>query len=429
MAIDPSIRLPRQWPEHVKSGILHAVALASVAMTAVHTRTARRHRLRAELDVAKNEIALLREELGIKDGRWLRSRSRRRPHYLPTQRLRILQLRSARGWTLEKTARVFLIDQHTLKLWIRRVDENGERDLIQTPRPVNRYPAFVRHLVRTLKRLLPAMGSERIAQVLARVGLVLSASTVRRMIREPHEPRSEATIAKQPRRRAVARRPGDVWHVDLTAVPMRAGFWTPWLAFSLPQRWPFCWWVGVVVDQISRRLIAFEVYFKLPSSEKFQTLLDRAIREQGSPPRCIVSDKGSQFKCKSYRRWCRRRNIRILFGYLGEPCSIPIVERFIRSMKQECLRLIVMPPTRTGMLRELRHFSAWYNGHRPHTHLVGRTPDEIYSRKRRRRPRIEPRTRWPHRPKGCVTGRRFALDVSYVAGRKHLPIVKLRHAA
>ena len=90
-------RLPRQWPDHVKSGILHAIALASTAMTAVHARTARRHRLRAELDQARNEIALLREELEIKDGRWLRSRSRRRPHYLPTQRLRILQLRAARG--------------------------------------------------------------------------------------------------------------------------------------------------------------------------------------------------------------------------------------------------------------------------------------------------------------------------------------------
>jgi len=183
MATHSPIRLPHQWPEHVKSGILHAIALASAAMTAAHARTARRHQLRAELDQARNEIALLREEVEIKDGRWKRSRTRRRPHYLPTQRLRILQLRAARGWTLEKTTRVFLIDLHTLKLWIRRVDEHGERDLIQTSRPVNRYPDFVRHLVRQLKRLIPVMGSERIAQVLALVGLVLSASTIHRMAR------------------------------------------------------------------------------------------------------------------------------------------------------------------------------------------------------------------------------------------------------
>jgi hypothetical protein len=35
MANRPPIRLPRQWSRHVKSGALHAVALASAAMTAV----------------------------------------------------------------------------------------------------------------------------------------------------------------------------------------------------------------------------------------------------------------------------------------------------------------------------------------------------------------------------------------------------------
>ena len=61
--------------------------------------------------------------------------------------MRILQLRAARGWTLEKTARVFLIDLHTLQTWMRRLDERGDRALIQTVEPVNRYPDFVRNLV------------------------------------------------------------------------------------------------------------------------------------------------------------------------------------------------------------------------------------------------------------------------------------------
>jgi len=42
--------------------------------------------LRARLEQATAEIALLREELSIKDGRWERSPPRRRPHYLPTHR-------------------------------------------------------------------------------------------------------------------------------------------------------------------------------------------------------------------------------------------------------------------------------------------------------------------------------------------------------
>jgi hypothetical protein len=104
---------PAQWPAHVKSGILHAISLASVVLSYARGRATSQRRLRAQLEQAKTEVAMLREELAIKDGRWERSRSRRRPHYTPIQRMRILQLRAARGWTLEKTARVFLVDNQT----------------------------------------------------------------------------------------------------------------------------------------------------------------------------------------------------------------------------------------------------------------------------------------------------------------------------
>ena len=102
MATPRPIRLPRQWPEHVRSGILHAISLASVILSFARGRAVGRRRLRVELETAHSEIALLREELHIKDSRWERSRSRRRPHYIPCQRMRILQLRAARGWTLER---------------------------------------------------------------------------------------------------------------------------------------------------------------------------------------------------------------------------------------------------------------------------------------------------------------------------------------
>ncbi len=195
MASRQQIRLPRQWPRHVKSGILHAISLASVVLSFARGRVTGRRRLQAQLEQANAEIALLREELYIKDSRWERARSKRRPHYTPIQRMRILQLRAARGWTLEKTARVFLVDLQTLLIWMRRFDEHGERDLIQTAEPVNRYPDFARNLVRQLKRLFPAMGYERMAQVLARAGLHLGATTIRRMVRENGGPPEDETRA------------------------------------------------------------------------------------------------------------------------------------------------------------------------------------------------------------------------------------------
>jgi hypothetical protein len=47
-----------------------------------------------------------------------------------------------------QTARVSLVDLQTLMIWMRRLDEEGERTLIQTVESVNRYPDFVRNLVR-----------------------------------------------------------------------------------------------------------------------------------------------------------------------------------------------------------------------------------------------------------------------------------------
>ena len=90
MAICSSIRLPRQWPKHVKSGILHAISLAGVVLSCAREQATSRERLRARLERAETEIALLREELSIKDGRcWERSRSgSRRPTERKSRRVK-----------------------------------------------------------------------------------------------------------------------------------------------------------------------------------------------------------------------------------------------------------------------------------------------------------------------------------------------------
>ena len=51
----------------------------------------------------------MREGIRIKDLRMATIPDPRRPHYRPTERLAILELRAARGWSLEQTARVFQV--------------------------------------------------------------------------------------------------------------------------------------------------------------------------------------------------------------------------------------------------------------------------------------------------------------------------------
>lgn len=218
--------LPRGWSKHVQSSLVHAIALAATALTEAWSRAAagrtKDTRLEAELDRANTEIAMLREELAIKDARWSRLPSRRRPYYSPVERLRILQLKAARGWSRQQAAHAFLVNEQTLRSWLFRVDEQGERALIQTADPVNKFPDFVRYLVKQLKALLPTMGKVRLAQLLARAGLHLGATTIARILRET-EPLPDDVCAAAPEIDAVTTRvvtakyPGHTWHLDLSA--------------------------------------------------------------------------------------------------------------------------------------------------------------------------------------------------------------------
>jgi hypothetical protein len=69
----PAISLPSLWPDHVKSGLLHALALGHFAITHVRGWCANspiaRVRVASECERIKAEVALLREELRSKDSR------------------------------------------------------------------------------------------------------------------------------------------------------------------------------------------------------------------------------------------------------------------------------------------------------------------------------------------------------------------------
>jgi putative transposase len=232
-------------------------------------------------------------------------------------------------------------------------------------------------------------------------------------------------------RTVTAKYPNHVWHVDLTAVPTVPGFWVPWPPCSLPQVWPFCWWVVAAVDHFSRRLIATRVYRRPPSAEMICRFLDAAARGAGSSPRYIVSDKGTQFWSEAFKAWCRGRKIRLRFGAVGRYGSIAIIERFFRSLKTECTRRFLVPLRMSEMRYEIALYRRWYNRHRPHQSLRGIPPEQIYSDSfgcgvsRLADLRLFEGDAPRHRK----NLRRVDLGISYLGGRPHLPIIQLRNAA
>ncbi|MEX0717792.1 MAG: DDE-type integrase/transposase/recombinase [Planctomycetaceae bacterium] len=274
--------------------------------------------------------------------------------------------------------------------------------------------------------------------MLARAGLHLGATTVGRILREPARPASPARLPISSRRHT-AKRPNHIWHVDLTVVPTGSGLWTSWLPNAMLQRHPFAWWLAVVVDGYSRRVMGFAVFDQQPGSVAIRQFLGRTIRLVGATAKYIICDRGVQFDCHCFRRWAKRYNIAIRYGAVGRHGSIAVVERLIGTLKREGLRRILVPFRRVAFRREVDDRVRWYNEHRPHSTLDGATSHEFYHglRPANRNPRIEPRTNWP-RPSPCAApqtlvagqpGDRCELVIEFVAGRRHLPVVTLKRAA
>ncbi len=366
----------------------------------------------------------------------------RRPHYSPVERLAILALRAAHGWNTVQTARRFLLAPGTVAGWIKRLDEEGEDALVRTPVPVNRFADFVAALVQQLRRSAPRMGRKRVTNVLARAGLHLAPSTVRRMLLKknmppkppPTQPASgnaKSGNSAGRERRVRADYPHHVWHVDLSVVPTLFGFWVPWLPQALTQVWPFAWWLGVVLDHFSRAPVASAVFKKEPTADEVCALLDAAVDKAGRAPRYVVSDKGAQFHSE-YRDWCERHRVRPRYGALGKHGSIAIIERFWHSLKSEYLRLVSVPLSIEEMQREIEAYIGWYLEHRSHESLGGASPAEVLEGRlpAAGRPPLEVRARGrPTRGLRRQVTAPLALVATPHEQRAELPVVELREAA
>jgi len=90
------------------------------------------------------------------------------------------------------------------------------------------------------------------------------------------------------------------------------------MPFLLTQSWPFCWWVAVVIDHYSRRIMGVTVFKNNPTSLSVQRFLEHAIDDACVTPKYIISDKGQQFWCDLFKDWCDRQGITPRFGAVGQ---------------------------------------------------------------------------------------------------------------
>jgi putative transposase len=318
----------------------------------------------------------------------------------------------------------------------RRADDDS---LLQTTTPVNRFPDFVRYAVQRIKLFCPSLGKVKIAETLARAGIHIGKTTVGRILKEKTVDSPDPAEDTSKCSRIVSKYPNHTWHADLTAVPISGGFWTNWFPNTLRQRWPVCWWQLNVVDHFSRRCMGFAVFKIRPTSGQVTTALDAIIKKENAKPEHIIVDQGSEFDCDHFKKaWCENREIKPRFGAVGKHGSIAVVERFHRTFK-EILRLTTIPEEQSQYEQEAQLIVDWYNEHRPHMTLEGKTPNEAYFSREaaNEQPRFETRNRWPHgstcaKPQVDIEGEPgdpILLELDCLESRRHLPIINVRRAA
>ena len=181
------------------------------------------------------------------------------------------------------------------------------------------------------------------------------------------------------------------------------------------------------------------VFKKKPSSKQVTAALDRIMLKETIRPKHLIVDQGPEFKCEHFEEtWCKAMNILPRYGAVGKHGSIAVVERFHRTLK-DILRLTLVPEEQTQFEREVGLIVDWYNEHRPHDTLDGKTPNEVYFSRlaANEQPRLEPREHWPRgspcaRPQVDIDGEPgdpIVLEIDCLEGRRYLPVIRARRAA
>jgi len=208
-----------------------------------------------------------------------------------------------------------------------------------------------------MKRRNPYFGCRKIAeQISSAFGIDLDKDVVRRVLVRHYRP-EPGPNDRSSWLAAIGHAKDRLWSVDLFRVE------------SLLLK---SYWVMVVMDVFTRRIIGFGVAAANLDGIRVCRMFNRAIAKH-TMPRCLSSDHDPLFR---FHRW--RANLRVLEvdeikTIPGTPRSHAFVERLIGTIRREYLDRIWFWH-QSDLERKLEAYKTFYNDHRCHTGLGGMTP-------------------------------------------------------
>src|ERR1039457_3353906 len=227
----------------------------------------------------------------------------------------------------------------------------------KTPGPKGPSPELIQAICE-VKRRNPRFGCPKIAQHLAKTfGIDIDKDVVRRVLAAHYRP--ECRDLGPSWLTLLGHTKESLWSLDLFRTE------------SILLR---SYWVLVVMDQFTRRIVGFGVQAVSVDGMALCRMFNQAISEQGLPTR-LSTDHDPLFR---FHRW--QANLRILDVETVQtvpqvPWSHPFIERLIGTLRREYLdRLFFW--TADDLERKLESFKNYHNTARVHQGLSGDTPDE-----------------------------------------------------
>lgn len=211
-----------------------------------------------------------------------------------------------------------------------------------------------RQMARHLQRLGHAVGRHRVRRLMAKMGL--AAIYQRPRTSDPHP---EHRIYPYLLRDLPITQPNHVWCADVTYLPMRRGFL----------------YLVAIMDWATRKVLAWRISNTMDASFCVEALEDAMARH--GKPEIFNTDQGSQFTSHAFTGVLRAAEIKISMDGRGRWMDNVFIERLWRSVKYECVYLHAFE-TGSELRAGLGRWFAYYNHHRPHSALAGRTPAEAY---------------------------------------------------
>jgi putative transposase len=294
------------------------------------------------------EIVVLRHELAVLRRRMGRPRLTRADRAFLAAASRLLP---RANW------RSFIVTPTTLLRWHRQLVARRWTSRRRVGRPP--IGGEIRELVLRLARENSRWGYQRIVGELKGLGLTVSATTVRKLLREeglaPGGKRSGLTWREFLRAQGRSMMAVDFFTVE-----------TVWL-----QRLSVLFFI-----ELASRRVHFAGCTPHPSSlwvTQQARQLAWTFPERADPIRFLIRDRDNKFT-PSFDAVFRADGVQIVRTPVRAPQANAVAERFVRTARAECLDWLLIV-SKSHLEHVLRIFIDHYNGHRPHRALHLTPPD------------------------------------------------------